>query len=228
MNRYLASVTSALILVLCFSVYVSAEVAVGVKGGDWVEYLVSYTGEPMKGHDVVWARMEIQDVQGASIKISMVSHFSDNTSETSNSTMNMQTGHLIDDFIIPAGLAAGDTFQDEIFGSVTIDSSETRTYLGTERTVIISTLGNSIYVWDQATGVSMEGETQTENYTVRTIVADTNLWKTSQPTPTVTHNFDFASIVLVLGVGVIVFITLLTFTARYLRRKACQMRNSEA
>ena len=225
MNRPLALLTSALILVLCFSVYVSAELAVGVKGGDWIEYLVSYTGEPAQGHAIVWARMEIQNVQGASIQVSMVSHFADNTSDTLNSTMNLQTGHLIDSLIIPAGLAVGDTFQDENFGNVTIESSEIRTYVGAERTVLISTLGNSIYVWDQATGVSMEGETQTEKYAVCTIVSDTNLWKTPKQTPMVTQNFDFASIVLVVGVGVIFFIALLMFTARYLRNKACQMRN---
>jgi len=46
--------------------------------------------------------------------------------------------------------------------------------------------------------------------------------------PTSTQSFDFVSIILVAGVGVIVFIALLAFTARYLQRKACQMRNATA
>lgn len=223
MNRPLALVAS-LILLLCFSGCASAELTVGVKAGDWIEYLVSYTGDPAEGHDVTWARMEILNVQGAEISVMMTSHFADNTSETVNSTLNLQTGHLIDVFIIPAGLNVGDTFQDENLGTVTIDSSETRTYVGVQRVVLISTVGDHTYVWDQETGVSLEGESQTETYMVRSIAAETNLWQTPQPTTTLTPSFDFLSIVLVVGVGVIVFVALLVFTARYLRRKACEAR----
>lgn len=223
MNRPLA-LAASLILLLCFSGCASAELTVGVKGGDWIEYLVSYTGEPAEGHDVTWARMEIQNVQGFEISVTITSHFADNTSDTINSTLNLQTGHLIDDFIIPAELTVGDTFQDENLGTVTIDSSETRTYDGVQRVVLISTVGDNTYVWDQATGVSLEGESQTETYTVRTIAAETNLWQPSQPTPMPLQGFDFVSIVLVVAVGVIVFVALLAFTARYLRRKACEAR----
>ena len=227
MNRPLVLVTSSLIFVLCFSAYASAELAVGVKSGDWIEYLVYYTGEPAQEHDVAYARMEIHNVQGPSIHVLITSHFADNTSKTLNSTMNLQTGHLFDDFIIPAGLSVGESFQDENLGTITIDSSEARSYVGVERIVLISTVGSSTYIWDQATGISLEGETQTENYMVRTIVAGTNLWQTQRPAPTVTQNFDFVSIVLVAGVGVIVFITLLMFIARYIRSKACQLRDAK-
>jgi len=48
-----------LFFALLYSEAVLAQVSVGVKAGDWVEYKVSTTGAAEEGHDVVWARMEV-------------------------------------------------------------------------------------------------------------------------------------------------------------------------
>jgi hypothetical protein len=221
MQTKFVAATLILVIIVGFSAFVVADLSVGVKEGDWIEYSVTSTGAPIDGHDVTWARMQVTGVQGANISVTITSRFSDNTSDTINGTLNLQTGHLIDDFIIPANLNVGDTFIDENLGNITIDSKQTRLYAGATRTVLISTVGNNTYVWDKTTGVSLEGKTQTDTYTIHSIVKDTNMW---QPQPTPSTNYDFTSLILVVAFCVIVLAVILMATARYIKRKANQMR----
>jgi hypothetical protein len=157
-----------------------ADLPVGVKAGDWIEYTVSYTGSPVAGHDVVWARMEVLEVQGPTITVKITSRFSDGTTEQLNTTLNLETGHLIDNFIIPANLTVGDTFFAENLGNVTITKAEQRTYAGATRTVLSASIDENTYFWDQSTGVSVEGNTATSDYTMHTIVEDTNMWQSQE------------------------------------------------
>ncbi len=217
MKKIFTVVVVALLLTVALATFASAETTVGVKQGDWIEYSVSYTGSPAQGHDVTSARLDIKSVDDANISVIIKSQLSNGSEETINSILNLETGHLIDDFIIPANLNAGDTFKDENLGTVTIGAVETRQYVGASRTVVTSTVGNNSYVWDQATGVSLEGNSQTANYTIHTIVSGTNLW---QPQTTPQPGFDFVSIVLVVAFGLIVLVAALIFTARYIKQKA--------
>jgi hypothetical protein len=156
---------------------VVADLSVGVKKGDWIEYNVTYTGSPTQGHNIVWARMEVINVMGPYISVTITSKFSDNSTLAQNSTLNLETGDLIDDFIIPANLTAGDTFLDKNLGNVTIERTEQRTYAGTTRNVCIASTSTNTYVWDQATGVSVEGAAQEADYSIHTIAVDTNMWQ---------------------------------------------------
>lgn len=223
MERKLVLATAALLLFLSLAALVSADLNVGVKRGDWIEYTVSYSGSPSQGHSITWARMEILEVQGVNISVMMTSQFADGSRGTINTTMNLETGHLIDDFVIPANLNVGDTFLDENLGNVTITTSENGLYVGATRTVLTSTIGNNTYVWDQATGVSVKGTSKTADYTIYTIIADTNMW---QPQPTSNKSLDFTSIFLVLAFGTIVLIVALLASASYIRRKAFEKRKS--
>jgi len=57
MFRKLVIVTIAIILVLSLTSFVLADLAVGVKKGDWIEYEVTYAGSPSQGHELtglVW------------------------------------------------------------------------------------------------------------------------------------------------------------------------------
>ena len=195
--------------------------SVGVKPGDWIEYNVTYTGNLTQGHDVTWARMTVTGVQGTNISVSIISRLADGSNETTDSVLNLQTGHLIDDFIIPANLNVGDTFRDENLGNVTINSVEQRTYVGAVRTVVSASAGNNTYVWDQATGVSVEGTAEGTDYSMHTIVSATNMWLPSQ-------GLDFASLFLVGGVLLIIIVAAIAFVSRYLRRKASQNRINAA
>ncbi|MCW3999541.1 MAG: hypothetical protein NWE93_04830 [Candidatus Bathyarchaeota archaeon] len=207
-----------LILLAGLAYFASADFSVGVKSGDWIEYAVSSTGSPTQGHDVTWARMEVQEVSGGNISVSITSRFSDGSNETTNYTLNLATGHLIDDFIIPAGLQVGDSFPDENLGTVTITSAQTLSYAGAERSVLSASIGNNTYIWDQATGVSLEGTSATSEYTIHTIAQSTNMWSPAKET------LGLETIVWVLAVASVFTAVLLVFTAWYIKRKASQRR----
>jgi hypothetical protein len=181
MLRKLVSALTVLVLVLGLASPVYAELSVGVKKGDWIEYAITTTGTPSEGHDIDWSRMEVTDIQGTSIIVYITSRFINGSTENFNSTLNLKTGHLIDDFIIPSNLKTGDTFLDEKVGNVTLTSSEQHTYAGAMRTVLsASTSQNTHIVWDQATGVSVEATSQLPEYSMHTIVEDTNMWQPTQ------------------------------------------------
>jgi hypothetical protein len=218
MPSKLAPIVFALILFVGFASLASADLTVGVEKGDWIEYNVTYTGSPTQGHDVTWARMEILDVEGTNIAISITSMFSDGSTTVTNSTLNLQTGHLIDDFIIPADLDVGSTFLDENYGNMTIDKIQTADYAGAPRTVLSASAGNNTYFWDQATGVSVEGTSQTEEYSIHTIASATNMWEAAPQSSPCT------AIVLVAAVVLIVINVIVALALRYQRSKASAKR----
>ncbi len=208
---------AALALILIVSVASCVEaLSVGVKRGDWIEYSVSYTGTPMRGHDIDWARMEILDVADTEIPITITSRFSNGSTETASYTLNLLTGHLIDSFIIPANLNLGDNFLDENLGTVTISKVETRQYAGAMRAVVSATVGNNSYVWDQATGVSVEGNSQTADYTIHTLASETNMWQSSP--------LNLPSLALLAAVVLVLVFAVVAVFVYARRRRACAKR----
>jgi len=169
----------ALILILSSSLPVYADLSVGVEKGNWIEYSVTYTGSPSQDHALNWARIDVTDVQGTDIYVSITSRFTNGSSEVFNSTLNLKTGHLIDDFIIPANLKTGDSFLDQNQGNITISHTEQHIYAGAPRTAISASTSQNKYVWDQATGVSLEGTSEQTDYSMHTIVEATNMWQPS-------------------------------------------------
>src|SRR3989337_1637956 len=107
---------------------VSADVFVGVRKGDWIEYNVTYTGTPPEGHEVSWARMEVSGVQGTAISLIITTTAPNETSYNEIITLDLNEGVLGDDFVIPANLGEGDKFFDKSVGNITIESVEARTY----------------------------------------------------------------------------------------------------
>lgn len=156
---------------------VVGEFSVGVKTGDWIEYNVSVTGSPAEKHDVTWARMEVYAVQGSQIDLNITVKFSDGTLEPQTATLNLETGQLGDDFIIPANLNVGDVFFDKNIGNITISGVEEKTYAGVTRSVMTAATSETTYYWDQATGVLVEGISHYPEYTMHSIVDKTNLWQ---------------------------------------------------
>jgi hypothetical protein len=156
---------------------VVGEFSVGVKTGDWIEYTVSVTGSPAEKHDVTWARMEVYAVQGSQIDLNITVKFSDGTLEPQTATLNLETGQLGDDFIIPANLNVGDVFFDKNVGNITISGVEEKTYASVTRNVITAATSETTYYWDHATGVLVEGISHYPEYTMHSIVDKTNLWQ---------------------------------------------------
>ncbi len=194
----------SIILIIGLSV-ASAEIAVGVKKGDWIEYNVTYTGTPLAGHDVTWARMDILDVLETSIRLKITSKYTDGSKDETLITLNLEHGELGDDFIIPANLTRGSTFYDINFGNVSINSIEQRQYAGLTRSVLQATRSNNTYVWDQITGISVEGTTDIDTFSMHMIVDKTNIWSSST-----TLDTTAAVALLVLLVGITLSTAILT------------------
>ncbi len=194
----------SVVMVLSAIGLVSAQPSAGVKAGDWIEYKVTFTGTPSADHSISMARMEILDVSGPLIQVRIVSTYINGTQETTTSTLNLQTGQLIDDFIIPANLETGDQFLDSRVGNITITNKEQRTYAGAVRTVVSATSLENTYVWDQATGISVEGTSEGANYTMHSIVTATNIWSAPTLDPVILYALVVLAVIIVAAIVVII------------------------
>lgn len=171
------------------------EPLVGVKEGDWIEYVVSVTGKgsPPPTHDVRWFRMQILQIEGAAFSVNLTARYSNGTVGSAIWKFNFTEGNLGGWMIIPANLGAGDTFYDSSKHTgkpvnVTVQREEQKTVLGAIRTV---TFGNDSFrhkEWDKTTGVFVASHEHLKNVTNKagwyiedltvTIQAiATNMWK---------------------------------------------------
>ena len=174
-------ISTIMLLTLALGVSVAlAQVSVGVKKGDWIEYQATFQGTPPPGHNVEWARTEVTDVQGPIIHLNITDGLSNGTVLQEDVVLNLETGHLGDDFIIPANLSVGDTFLDYYHGSLTISGVEDGTYGGAVRTVVYASTAETTYYWDRATGFLVKGVTNAGDYNMSSIVHATNMWQ-AQP-----------------------------------------------
>lgn len=210
MDRKLALAIALLIaLVVSAPIAVSAEISVGVKQGDWIEYQIAFTGTPDVGHDVTWARMEVVDVQGKSINLAIATKFSNGTVLNETLTLNLETGQLGDDFIIPANLNSGDTFLDKWQGNITISGVEDKNYVGATRKTVSAATSETMYYWDRATGVLVEGTSSFTDFTMHTKVDKTNLWQ-----PQIFGLDSAVFYALVIGVTVVIIAVIAIFVMR--------------
>jgi len=173
-----SGLTLLLVLVLA-SVFFSvspADILVGVKQGDWIEYNVSFTGNPPIEHDAVWARMEVVSVDGMKVNASFISRLANETVLEILEDLDLEKGRLIDMFIIPAYLDEGDVFYDQISGQIVIDRVETRKYAGADRTVVHAYAVDTQWYWDRAKGVTVEARTSNSIYTLETVATGTDMW----------------------------------------------------
>jgi hypothetical protein len=175
-GQYAISIALLFLFVAMVPFVCQAEIAVGVKKGDWIEYKVAVTGTVPQGHNVTWARMEVTDVQGKAIDLSITTSFTNETLLPEKITLNLETGVLGDDFIIPANLNYRDSFFDMIQGNITIRDTGIKTVEGVDRTFVSGTTELTAYVWDKTTGVLIEATTSFTGYTMTTVADRTNMW----------------------------------------------------
>jgi hypothetical protein len=206
MNKKLAVGFFSVFLILSAINIASAQLTVGVKKGDWIQYQVSFTGTPEPNHDIVAAKMEVLDVQGTAIYVNIVSTYSNGTQVSTNSTLNLQTGQLIDNFIIPANLTTGDKFYSSNVGNITIAGIEQRTYAGATRTAVNATSGGTTYIWDQATGISVEGISVGSDFTMHTLANATNIWQPQSPGLNMTIVYSLVIVAVIVIVAVVVLV----------------------
>jgi hypothetical protein len=201
-----------LLVMLSTAVSASSAITVGVKKGDWIEYDVSSTGTLTADHNITHARMEVLDVQGMIVQINILSTLANGTHVSTDSTLNLETGQLIDNFIIPAGLGMGNQFNSNM-GRMMIGNRMQQTYCGAMRAVVTATSGTNTYIWDQATGVSVEGTSTGPNYTMHSLATATNMWASEAPAS------DMTLVYMIIIVAIVVIITAIVAVLAVTRRK---------
>jgi hypothetical protein len=159
-------------------VFSTTAVSVGVKEGDLIEYQVTYTGNVPEEHDVTWAKIEVTKVEDPQIELAVTSRYSNGAEETVTTTLNLFTGQIADCFIIPANLNLGDTFLEQVEGTITISGIEERTYANTKRTVVTASTTYTEFVWDRITGFLVEAKSIYPDFILVTIAEKTNIWQT--------------------------------------------------
>jgi hypothetical protein len=166
-----------MLIIASMVAFVSAQTSVGVKKGDWIDYQVTVTGNPPADHDIVWARMEVTGVQGEVIRLDIQTEFSNGTIFPGSITLNLATGVLGDDFIIPENLNIGDTFHDQYQGTITITNVTKLTVAGAERSVISGSTPETTYNWDRQTGILVDANSFYPEYSMTTKTSGTNMWQ---------------------------------------------------
>jgi hypothetical protein len=160
---------------------VNANVTVGVKAGDWMEYNVTYggVGSPPESYPI-WFRYHITEVQGTNITASLTSEAVNGQSNTIPNTYDLKTG-VLELLVVPAGLSYADVFYHEKYGNITIAGTEEGTYAGGTRNAFHTTFDNITVYWDKPTGIFLKSEQEflnDDNQTVTqtVMISATNLW----------------------------------------------------
>ena len=166
----------------------SADISVGVKKGDWIEYQVTVTGNPPPRYNVTWASINVTSVQGENLGLYILTRFTNGSLPIENITVNLLT-RPGDSFVIPSNLHPGDVFYNQFLGgNVTITSVVHRTVLGAERTLVSGSTNITTYYWDGQTGILVQatstipvgvntGFGTSEGFTVHTKTSGTNIWQ---------------------------------------------------
>ena len=195
----------AVLVTAIFSAVASAEIVVGVKEGDWIEYEVTCTGNVPAEHDVNGAKIEIVGVDEKKINITITSTYSDGREETTTATLNLETGQIGDSFIIPVNLSEGDTFSEQNEGNITISGIEKKTYAGTKRNVVYASTSQTMFYWDQSTGFLVEATSADPDFTMTTKAENTNMWQPQ--TFGIDPIFSIVLIAIVIGAVLAIFLS---------------------
>jgi len=150
---------------------------VGVKEGDWIEYIVSTSGTPPAEIEVTWAKMEIMHVQDTMINANVTTKAANETFSNRIMTFNLTRGQVGAWFIVPAGLNPGDRFWDCSLGrNVTVEGEELLNFAGATRAVTNATTSQRLKYWDKATGVFVECIDVLDEYSINATAVRTNMW----------------------------------------------------
>ncbi len=181
-QRTTSTLVIGTIVLLLSIVVVSTGAAVGVRKGDWIEYQVLVMGTLSGEHAAKWARMEVVNVVGSSVNLNVTTQFINGTYLIENITLNVNTGQLGDDFLIPANLNVGDVFYDAHVGNITIKSVEQKNYADAQRTVLTGSTPQTTFHWDKETGILVEAYSlyPEYNFTMSTLIDKTNMWHSSR------------------------------------------------
>ena len=201
---------------------VSAEILVGVKAGDRMEYNVDYygAGEPPAVPYLIWREIEVQSVQGTIVTFDLTWEWSDGSQGTDTMTEDLETG-VSEVMIIPANLSNGEVFYHEAYDFITIGGVEEKTYAGATRTIVNATVDGTQFRWDKTTGVLVELQFYSESWGayINIEIARTNMWQREFFPPIDPTLFYALVIVAVVIVAAVVFFVIRRSKRKVSRRK---------
>lgn len=157
---------------------VNANVTVGVKAGNWMEYTATYEGTDAPPDEYAnWFKFQITEVQGTTITGKMTYEMLNGTTTTNSFTYDLKTG-VMNFLVVPAGLKYADVFYHEDYGNITIAGSEEGTYAGGTRTAFYATINNITVYWDKPTGIFLQSKQvlNDTDITQTVTISATNLW----------------------------------------------------
>jgi hypothetical protein len=214
-------ITFPLICFLLIGAFVAPALAVeynpGVSVGQWIkygDYVVTTPGGTVISPD--WSMMEVIGVSGKEVTLRITGAYMNGTAlPASEVVCNIESGRINEwqRYLIAANLTQGDKILN-LAVSDTINKTETRTILGTSRSVNIlnftySAAGQDMiftYIYDKASGMHLVFEMkitiieQAVTYTNSYSIIDTNIFEV-EPIP----EFPSWSVILVLLPSVTIF-----------------------
>jgi hypothetical protein len=194
-----------IILLLSFLVVsVFAQVSVGLKEGNWIEYEISYTGTPPETYPEN-ARFEVQTIQGTSITLEIKTDAIDGTKNTNTVTFDLEDG-APDFIIIPANLTVNDEVNHSEIGSIEILGIEEYSFEGKTRELVYGSFGDLDYNWDSTTGILIQLDQTTDTYTQTWLAVSTNIVQTevSELDPMLFYGIIIAIIVILVVLALLV------------------------
>ncbi|KON31572.1 hypothetical protein AC478_02655 [miscellaneous Crenarchaeota group-1 archaeon SG8-32-3] len=203
MNKKTNSLISTLLLSFLM-VLVYAQINVGLKEGDWVEYTATYTGNPPDTYPET-ARIEVQTIQGTVITVEIERDLLNGTQTSKTETFDLENG-APDLLIIPSNLGEDDEVIHEDIGKVTIESVEDYNFKGTTRKLVYAYVLNTEFSWDRSTGILVEAIQTTDTFTQTLLAVNTNIVQTqaSGLDPLLIYGIVIAVIIIIIVVVLLV------------------------
>ena len=188
-------------------IVVNEDVSVGVKAGDWMEYSVSYDGNPSDDR-TNWFRVEVEKVEETNITAHFEVERINGEKYSFSETYDLKVG-FHDAIIISSGLDLGDQFFHDQFGSISIEYIEDYGYAGEERTVVAAIFSDNIAHWDKNTGVLTQLDwSQSPDLKHHWLIEKTSLWGETG-----------IDIMLLVGFGIAIVAVLLIILLFFRRKK---------
>ena len=199
--------THSLFIVLLFSfliVSVFAQVSVGLKEGDWVEYTAIYTGDAPETY-ANSARIEVQAVQGTLITVEIITKLQNGIESSITDTFDLEIG-APDLLVIPANLSAGAEIHHEHYGTFTLEGVEDYSLKGETRELVYANVMQTEFSWDRVTGIMIESVETKETLTQTFRAVDTNMFQTHalDIEPTVLYGIIIAIVIILVVVIILV------------------------
>lgn len=195
-----------IVLLLSFLIVsVFAQVSVGLKEGDWVEYTATYSGDAPETYPDS-ARIEIQAVQGTLITVKIITNLQSGIQSSITDTFDLESG-APDLIVIPANLSAGAEVHHEHYGTFTLEGVEDYSFKGETRELVYANVMQTEFSWDRITGIMIESVETAETFTQTFRAVDNNIFQTQalDIEPTVLYGIIIAIVIILVVVIILVF-----------------------